>query len=232
MDVSALWRRDGGYCIFTGIDTMTGPPNFFRDYGIIPYGVSPPMGKVRSYLPLGHVIGQYVATCLMSGLGTGLGLYFALTLPFPENALAAAASLAGFAFFIYLATRNDYLWVELDGETITAQHLYTRRVVQRHIDEIEDLLTLVFLVRCSTIRLTETLLGRVQGIMIRFRDKRTPLQVIRGDPAMRNAKKLIEAIVYRMSEKGEVDAEVIDFEGKPMIRRIHWKDGSGASRCP
>jgi hypothetical protein len=40
---------------------------------------------------------------------------------------------------------------------------------------------------------------------------------------MRNAKKLIEANVYRMSQIGEVDAEMIDFEGKPMIRRIHWK---------
>lgn len=70
------------------------------------------------------------------------------------------------------------------------------------------------------------MVGRVRGIMIRFPDKGTPLQVIRADSAMMNAKELIEAIVFRMSEQGKVDAKVIDFEGKPLIRRIHWKDAS------
>jgi hypothetical protein len=59
--------------------------------------------------------------------------------------------------------------------------------------------------------------------MIRFHDQCTPLQVCRADPAMKNSKELMEAIIYRMSEKGEVDAEVIDLEGNPLIRRIHWK---------
>jgi hypothetical protein len=39
---------------------------------------------------------------------------------------------------------------------------------------------------------------------------------------MRHARELIEAIAYRMSEIGEVDAEIIDFEGEPLVRRIHW----------
>jgi hypothetical protein len=66
--------------------------------------------------------------------------------------------------------------------------------------------------------------------MIRFRGKPSPFRVARADPAMKNAKELIEAIVFRMSEKGEVDAELIDFEGKPLIRRIHWKDASQIGR--
>lgn len=31
--------------------------------------------------------------------------------------------------------------------------------------------------------------------------------------------------------KGEVDAEVIDFEGKPLIRRIHWKNANRTNHC-
>ena len=123
-----------------------------------------------------------------------------------------------------VATRNDYAWVELDGEIIRAKHLYTRRLVERSIEEIEDLLTLVFQVRTAATLTAEAWLGRVRGIMIRFYDQRTPLLVSRADPAMRNARELIEAIVYRMAEKGEVDAEVINFDSRPLIRRIYWKD--------
>jgi hypothetical protein len=71
--------------------------------------------------------------------------------------------------------------------------------------------------------LTEALIGRVRGVEIRFRDKRTPIRISRADPAMTHAKELIEAIAYRMSEIGEIDAEVVEFEGKPLVRRIYWK---------
>jgi hypothetical protein len=203
---------------------MPGQPDFFRDFGIIPHGVSPPPKIVRAYFSWGRVMGQYLGTCLMSGLGVGMGLLFALTLPFPVNVLAAAAPLVGVGYLVYRGTRNDYAWVELDGEKLRAKHLYTGQFVERSIEEIEDLLTLVFQVRIAATLLTEAWLGRVRGIMIRFYDQRTPLQVSRADPAMNNAKELIEAIVYRMSEKSEVDAEVINFQGKPLIRRIYWKD--------
>jgi hypothetical protein len=208
---------------------MSGQPDFFRDFGILPPDVSPlPPETVRAYFPWGQVLGQCLLTCLLSGIGIGMGLLFALTLPFPKNILAPTAVFALFAlfgYFIYRCTRNSYSWVELVGEKLRAKHFYTRRIVERSIDEIEDLLTLVFQVRWRLdIRIAEAWLGRVRGIMIRFRDHRTPLLVWRADPAMKNAKELIEAIAYRMSEKGEVDAEVINFEGKPLIRRIHWKE--------
>ena len=98
-------------------------------------------------------------------------------------------------------------------------------MIKRSIDEIEDLLTLVFQIRTAATHITESWLGRVRGVEIRFRDKCTPFRVSRADPKMRNAKKLIEAIVFRMSEMGEVDAEMIELEGKPIIRRIHWENG-------
>jgi hypothetical protein len=202
---------------------MPDQPDFFRDFGIIPQGVPPPPETVRSYLPRRHVVGQFIMTGIMSSVGLGAALLVALGFSFPWNLLAAVGMLGGFAALIYLATRNDYTWVELDGETIRAKHLYTRRIVERSVEDIQDLLTLVVRVRTLETLIAEAWLGRVRGISIRFRDQRTPIQVSRTDPAMKNAKELIEAIVYRMSEKGAVDAEIINLEGKPLIRRIHWK---------
>jgi hypothetical protein len=209
---------------------MNRQPDFFRDFGVIPYGIAAPPETVRCYLPWGHIIGQYVFTSVMAGFGIGIGVLFAVTLPIPANVLASAAALGGFGYVIYYATRNDYSWVELAGDTLRARHLYTQRVIKRTIDEIEDLLTLVFQIQTVATRISESWLGRVRGVEIRFRDNRTPFRVSRADPKMRNAKKLIEAIVLRMSEKGEVDAEMIELEGKPMIRRIYWKKPARGKR--
>jgi len=60
-------------------------------------------------------------------------------------------------------------------------------------------------------------------IEIHFRGRQLPLRVIRSDPAMTNAKELIEAIVYRMQQSGEIDYEIVDFAGKPLLRKVFWK---------
>ncbi len=203
---------------------MSGQQDFFRDFGIIPHGVPAPSPKVRCYLPWGHVIAQYLFAGLMSSLAIGMGLVCILGLSFPLNVLASGAVFAGFGYLVYHATRNDYSWVELDGETLRAQHLYTRRCIERSIEDIEDLLTRVSAIRTMETLITESLLGRVRGIDIRFRDKRTPIYISRADPAMKNAKELIEAIIFRMSEKAPLDAELINFQGKPLIRRIYRKE--------
>jgi len=43
---------------------------------------------------------------------------------------------------------------------------------------------------------------------------------------MTNAQELVEAIIYRMSKTAELDAEIIDCEGIPLIRRIFRKQRS------
>lgn len=111
----------------------------------------------------------------------------------------------------------------MTGATLRARHLYTGRIVERSIEEVDDLLTLVNQARTLTTAITEAWLGRVRGIKIRFRDRRTPLEVGRADPGMHQAKELIEAIVYRMAEKCPLDVEVVNFQGQPLIRRIFWK---------
>ena len=40
---------------------------------------------------------------------------------------------------------------------------------------------------------------------------------------MTNAQELIEAILYRMKQIREIDAEVVNFGGQPLVRNIHWK---------
>ena len=203
---------------------MSDTPDFFRDFGILPYGKASPPDRVRAFLPWGHVIGQYIATGLMAAFGLGIAVLFALTLDFPLNLLGAVAPLALAGTLIYFVTRSDYGWVELDGDVIRAKHLYTRRVVERPLEEIQDLLTMVIQVRTLAVVVTEAWLGRIRGVEIRFRDGRTPLRIVRSDPAMRNAKELVEAIIYRMWEKGPVGAEITPFAGKPLVRRIYWEN--------
>ncbi len=206
---------------------MKGQPDWFREYGVIPQDASPPTGVVRAYFSLGQVVGQYLGTLLMSGLGIGLAVGFGASQPFPVSVAAAAAPLALFGGIVYVATRNDFAWVELDGKTLRAKHLYTRRVYERTIDQIDDLLTLVCRARTALeVRIAEAWIGRIRGIEIRFRDKRRPFRINRADPAMKNAKELIQAVIWRMSELGEVAAEIIDLEGKPLVRRIHWQSAN------
>jgi hypothetical protein len=105
---------------------------------------------------------------------------------------------------------------------VRAKHLYTRRIVERNIEDIEDLLTLVIQMQTFAVALTNAWLGRIRGVEIRFRDKRTPLRISRTDPGMKNARELVEALIYRMWQKGPVDAEIIQLGGKPLVRRIFW----------
>lgn len=197
-------------------------PDFFRNFGIVPNDLAPPPGPIRSYLPWWHIVGQYLGTGFMLSVGAGMGLIFFLGLPMPVGLLCAAVLLGVLGYFIYRATCHDYSWIELDGRVLRARHLYTQRIVERQIEDIEDLLTITFAAVNLTVIIVESLVGRIRGIEIRFRDKRSPLRVLRADPAMKNAKELIEAVIFRMSEVARVDAEVVELDGKPMVRRIFW----------
>lgn len=198
-------------------------PDVFREFGIIPDRVEPPPTLVRAYFSTGHIVGQYIATGLLMLFGLGLAVLFAFTLPFPINLLAAPAALALFASGAYFVGRNDYAWVELDGNTLRARHLYTGQTHERSIKEIDHLQTLVFQVQTLATTIVNAWLGRVRGIMIHFRDGRWPLLVSRVDPKMTNAQQLMEAIVYRMSEHAPIDAEIADHRGTPLIKRIFWQ---------
>jgi hypothetical protein len=214
---------------------MPEPPSTFRDFGIIPDDLPPPPERLECYFSGARVFGQYLATSIAAGLGLGLALLFAFTLPLALALLACPAALAGFGTFIYLVTRNDYGWIELQGNTLRARHLYTRRTIEHSVADIDNLTTMVNAVMVNAVSRLEThilekLLGRVRGIEIRFRGEPMPLRVIRSGPAMTGAKELIEAIVYRMQHMGELDYEIVDFAGKPLLRKIYWKGKPESSR--
>jgi hypothetical protein len=200
------------------------PPSLtFRDFGVLPEHLSPPAGPIRSFLSRGRVFGQYLFTGIVASIGPGLAVLFVLVMSAPLNVIAPVATVAAIAALVFLATHNDYRWVELDGDTLRARRLYTRYTIQRRMDEIDSLGTMVLRVRRIETVVVEKLLGRVKGIEIRFRDGRTPLRVLRADPAMTNAQQFIEGVLYRMTRLGELDAEIVDFVGEPLVRVIHWK---------
>jgi len=160
---------------------------------------------------------------LLSALGIGLAILLAMTMPRPLNLLGCAASLATFGMMAFLATHNDYRWVELDHEILRAKHFYTGRIIERPVNGIEYLGMIVRPVRRSETVAVEALLRRAKGVEIRFRDRRTPLRILRSNPAMTNARELIEALLFRMAEIREVEPEIIDIAGKPLQCNIHWK---------
>jgi hypothetical protein len=96
-------------------------------------------------------------------------------------------------------------------------------VIARSLEEIECLATMAYQVRSTETAIIEAVLGRVKGVEVRFRDRRTPLRILRADPAMTNARELIEALLFKMAQIREVDAEIVNHAGKPLVRHIHWK---------
>jgi hypothetical protein len=202
---------------------MAQQPDAFRDFGLLPQGLPPPPDPIRCFLTGGHILVQYVVTGLVSSVGLGLAALLVLMLPWPLNWLGGAAALAGFGAFVYLATHNDYRWVELGGTTLRAKQLYTGRVVERPLEDIRCLATMFYQVRRPETVVIEALMGRVKGVEVQFRDRRTPLRILRADPAMTNARELIEAILYRMARIREIETDIIDFAGQPLVRSNHWQ---------
>lgn len=198
-------------------------PAAFRDFGILPENMQPPTGKVRAFLSPARIAGQYVGTVIVVGIGLlAMGLSIWL-LPSPLNVLGALAQIAGWGVFAYLATRNDYDWVELDGEALRAHHLYTGCILERKVQEIERLVTVIHHGGTVEGAVIQHLLGRIKGMEIKFRDKRTPLKVLRSDPAMTNSQELLQAILFRMSEIDELEADIGTHGGRPFVRNVHWK---------
>jgi len=96
---------------------MSEHPPTFRDFGILPASLQPPPEKLRCFFSPGRIVGQYIGTGIVSAMGLGLAVLFALTMSMPLSLLGCAAALTGFGAFVYLATHNDYRWVELEGHS-------------------------------------------------------------------------------------------------------------------
>lgn len=195
----------------------------FRDFGIASDGLQPPPGRVRAEFPFTRIAAEYFCTILVSSIGIGLAVVFALTLSQPIAPLACAATLLSFAAIVYFATHNDYKCVELDGDTLRARHLYMGWTIQRSIRDIDSVHTIVHMGGDPGVAVMVAMLGRVMGVEIYFRNVREPLPIRRANPAMTNAHELIEAVLYRMSQLGELETDIVDRDGRPLVRSVHWK---------
>lgn len=201
---------------------MSSKPSTFHEFGILPDDLQPPTGPVRAELSSGRAIAQYVFTLIILAIGGAAIWLTQWLLPAPLAWVGCGATLLATLALVYLGTHRDYRWIELDGQTLRAKHLYTGRVVERSVRDIAHLLSIVISGAHLETAIVNAMLGRVKGMEIRFRDGRTPLRVMRTDPKMTNAEELLQAVVYRMTEVGDIEPQVVDFEGKPLVRSIHW----------
>ena len=78
---------------------------------------------------------------------------------------------------------------------------------------------MIYKVRPDQTVISKRKVDRVTGIEIRFRDRRTPLRI----QSMTNAKALIKAILYRMAQMGELDAETFQSARQSLVLNVHWK---------
>lgn len=195
----------------------------FRDFGILPENLQPPTGVVRGFISPARIAGQYIATALVILVAVAIMAFLLWLAKPPLSYFGCAVTALCFALFVYWATKDDYYQIELDGDELRAKHLYTGRVITRHVQEIERLTSVVQHGGTIETAVTQQLLGRIKGMEIWFRNWRSPLRILRADPAMTNAEELLQAILYRMSQIDELEPEIIQYEGKPLIRSIYWK---------
>jgi len=200
----------------------------FRNVGLSLPDRSAPVARIRAQFSWLQSFGQYVLMGLLSSVGIFM-FSLALLGPAPLN-LAPLLGSAVVGYAVYASTKNDYGWVELEGTTLRARHLYTRQLVERSIADIAELQTILFPVQSPGHVIAAMWLGRVRAILIRFRDGRTTLQIVRADPAMTNALELMEAVVARMKELGPIKREMINVDGIPLVRRIYWRNERAHSR--
>jgi hypothetical protein len=192
-----------------------------RTYGILPEKKAPPRGPIRSRLTTGNIIGQWIAFLMFGICPILLGLFLLIVAPILSVRLGLGGFLSIMGLFLGFSIARDVNeWVELDGDTFRWKHLFTRRLSERDISEIDSIVTLTLAIRTLAVRIVEGMLGRIKGFEFRFPDMKQGVRVFRADPAMTNVRELLEGVVSKMYEFGEVVPEITDLDGTPLIRRL------------
>lgn len=195
-----------------------------RMYGIAPRKGPPSTVPIRSRLTTGNIIGQWIAFLMFGAGPVLLGALLLIVVP----VLAVRLGVGGFLVFLglvlgWLTAHDVNEWVELDGDTFRWKHLFSRRVSERHASEIDAIVTLTLAIRTAAVRVAEGIFGRIKGFEFRFATRKQGVRIFRADPAMTNVQELVEAVVAKMYQYGEVVPEIVDFEGTPLIRRLSRK---------
>ncbi len=192
-----------------------------RNYGLTPQRGASTRGPIRSSLSTSAIIGQWVAFFLFGISPNLLGLVFLTLMPAPLMGISMGICFCLFGGIMgYLIAHDVNEWVEIDGDTLRWRQLFTRQVDEHHVGELAEILTLTLAVRTLTVRIVEGIYGRIKGFEFRFPDMKRGVRVFRADPAMTNVRELLEAVITKMYEFGDVEPEVIELEGSPLIRRL------------
>ena len=88
--------------------------------------------------------------------------------------------------------RHDYAWIELTENKLRARHLYSWRIFEFPLDEVD---------RLEAYDLAPGISFAMKGAVIRLWDERQRLWIPIADPAMKNAKELIAAINDRLARR-------------------------------
>ncbi|HVX59010.1 MAG TPA: hypothetical protein VHC19_00365 [Pirellulales bacterium] len=195
-----------------------------RTFGILPQQRLPPDAPVRSRLTTGNIIGQWIAFVLFGACPILLGLLLLAVVPVLTVRLGLGGFFCALGLILGLLIARDVNeWVELDGDVLRWKHLFTRQVHERPVREIEAIVTLTLALRTAAVRISEGIFGRIKGFEFRFPDLKQGVRVFRADPSMTHVRELLEGVVAKLHEYGEVAPEIVDFEGTPLVRRLTLK---------
>ena len=204
------------------------PQELVKNFGILPAGQPIPTGIVRGSMRTSTIVGQYVFSILFLGFFALagfvlLGVAFLASLTMETRLMLGALGvffLCATAFIYALGPANDYQWVEIDGDTLRAKHLYTQKVTHRRIADINDILSEVLMIKTVAAQHRREAPGRIRAFAFRFHDLPKGIKIFR--PEMDNVAELVSAVIGKMSEYGQVQPEIINMEGSPMVRRVFW----------
>lgn len=192
-----------------------------RTYGILPERTAPRRGPIRSSLTKGNIIGQWIAFVLFGVCPILLSLFLLIAVPVLPVRLGLGGFFFAFGLIVgFFIARDVNEWVELDGETLRWKHLFTRRVHERKVREIEAVVTLTLAVRTVTVRIVEGIYGRIKGFEFQFPGMKQGVRVFRADPSMTQVRELLEGVIAQMYQYGEVVPEIVELDRQPLVRRL------------
>lgn len=195
-----------------------------RTYGISPKRTEAPKEVIRSRLTAGNIFGQWIAFLMFGAGPVALAILLLIVVPVLEVRLGLGAFFGLFGLIVgFLIARDVNEWVELDGNSLRWKHLFTRLVDERPVSELESIETLTLAFRTVTVKIVEGMYGRIKGFEFRFPHMKQGIRIFRADPTMTNVRELLEGVIAKMYENGEVIPEVEDFEGTPLVRRLTLK---------
>ena len=195
--------------------------DLLRYYGIVPKRFDPPKVAIRSRLTGGNIFGQWLAFLMFGVCPLLLAVLLLIVVPVLEVRLGLAAAFGSIGLILgFLIARDVNEWVELDGNLLRWKHLFTRIVDERSISELDSIVTLTLAYRTVTVKIVEGMLGRIKGFEFRFLNMKQGIRIFRADPKMTNVRELLEGVIARMYENGEVVPQIEDFEGTPLVRRL------------